>query len=74
MAPPTHLALLGLCGAVEAAVAVAVQVEECLQDVQHARHLRENQRAAARRLEPLQQSRQLLPPPTVTKYISKILI
>ena len=55
-----HLALLGLGGAVKAAVGVAVQIEEGLQDVQHTRHLREHQRTAALCLQPPQQRRQLL--------------
>lgn len=56
----THLPLLGLGGAVQAAVAVPVEVEERLQHVQHARHLREDERPAAGALQPPQQRVQLL--------------
>ena len=54
------LALLGLCGAIQAQVGESMQVEPDLQHVQHARHLRKNQRPAAPRPQPSQQPVQLL--------------
>ena len=54
------LALLGLGGAVQAQVGEGVQVEPDLQDVQHARHLGEDQGPAAAGAQAPQQPLQLL--------------
>ena len=64
---PLHERLphLGLGGAVETHVGVPVDIEECLQYIQHLAHLREDERPVASGLEPGEEGGQLLQLATV---------
>ncbi|TRZ04887.1 hypothetical protein HGM15179_022220, partial [Zosterops borbonicus] len=55
-----HLSLLDAGGAVQAQVDVAVEGEEALEDVEHPRHLRENQHPVPPGPEPPQENVQRL--------------